>query len=123
MTPNLLRNDLVNSLNENALVMASIENGELAVSRHLSVLSPQETMIELLRSRLLEVRDADPRRVDPLKDPANDAVLAPRMDGWQNNENVLRVLCIEALLKLATALVGLLRRSRRILLLSLEARS
>src|SRR6266566_1150938 len=85
MTPNLLRNDLVNSLNENALVMASIENGELAVSRHLSVLSLQETMIELLRSRLLEVRDADPLRVDPLKDPVNDAVFAPRIHGLQNN--------------------------------------
>src|SRR5437879_1482013 len=108
MTPDFLWDNIVNSLNENALVMATVENRELAVSRHLSVLPPQETVIELLRSRFLEVRDADPLWVDSLKDPVNDAVLATRIHGLKNNKNFLLVLCVEHLLKLPKFLVELL---------------
>ena len=75
----------MNSLDENALVMAPVENRELSLSRHLFVFSPQETMIELLRSSFFEVGDADPLRVDSLKNPVYDSVFAASIHGLQNN--------------------------------------
>ena len=85
MTPDILGNDLVNSLNEDALVMTSVENGEFAVSRHLSVFSPQETMIEFLRCWLFEMGYADSLGIDSLKDSVYDSVFAPRIHSLQNN--------------------------------------
>src|SRR6266849_6454173 len=85
MTPYFFRDDLVNSLDKHALVMASVENREFSLPRHLSVLSPQETMIKFLRSRFLEVRDADPLRVDSLKASVADSVFAARIHRLQNN--------------------------------------
>src|SRR3989442_2402413 len=81
MTPDFLRNDLVNSLDKDTFVMASIKNRKFSLSRDLFVFSPQETMIKLLRSRLLEVCDSDPLRVDSLKDPVYDPVFATSIHG------------------------------------------
>src|SRR5213080_2014292 len=120
MTPDFLRNDLVNSLDENALVMAPVENRELSISRHLFVFSPQETMIELFRCRFFEVGDADTLRVDSLKNPVYDSVFAASIHGLQNNYDFLLVLCVEHFLKLSKFLVELLRLYLFILILSLE---
>ncbi|SRR5713226_5900907 len=89
--------------------MASVENDEFPPSWRLFVFSPQETMVEFIRSRFLEMRDTDPLGVNSLKGPVNDSVFAASIHRLQNNQDFLLVLCIEHLLKLSKFFVELLR--------------
>ena len=75
----------MNSLYQDAFVMASIENRKVSLSGHLFVFPPQETMIEFPRSRFLEVRDADSLGIDPLENSIDDAVFSASVHGLQNN--------------------------------------
>jgi len=85
MFPDFLRDEVVNSLDQDALVMASIEDRQFSLSGHLFVFSPQETMIKFLRGRFLEVRDSDPLRVDSLKNPVYDPVFPASIHSLQND--------------------------------------
>src|SRR2546428_9296847 len=85
MAPDFFRNDLVNSLDKNAFVMASIKNRKFSFSRHLFVFSPQETMIKFLRCRFFEMCDSDPLGVNSLKDPVYDSVFATSIHCLKNN--------------------------------------
>src|SRR5712692_9008105 len=76
MIPDLLGNEFVNSLDENALVVAPVEDRKFSLPRHLLVFSPQETMIELFGSRFFEVGDPDSLGVYSLKDSVYDSILA-----------------------------------------------
>src|SRR5207245_2545698 len=85
MIPDFLRNDLVNSLDKDAFVVASVENRKFSLSRHLFMLTPQETMIKFLRCRFFEMCDSDPLGVDSLKDPVYDSIFATSIHCLQNN--------------------------------------
>jgi hypothetical protein len=69
---------------------------------------PEEIMVQLFRRRHSKMCNLDPLRVDSLKDPVDDPVLASRIDGLENDQDFHLVFGIEHFLKLSKFLVEFL---------------
>src|ERR1700720_3634237 len=74
--PDLGGHEVVDALDQHRLVVAAVEDPDLAGGRHLLVDAPEEVVVELLLARCLEGRHPDAERVDALEDVGDGAVLA-----------------------------------------------
>jgi hypothetical protein len=97
--PDFIWNNLVNALDQYALIVAAVEDSDLALARYLVMVPPEEIVIKLLRGGYAKVSNPDALRVDALEDATNRAVLAASVHRLQHNQELVLVLGPEKLLK------------------------
>ena len=97
--PDLVRKELFHPHGDDVLVVAAIENNELAGGRHLGMHPPQEVVGELFRARLLEGIYMDPLRIDARENVLDAAVLAAGVHGLHHHQDAVLVLRVEFFLK------------------------
>ena len=78
---------LISLWTQHVLVMRSVEDGDLALSRGVRVNAPQEIMRELGRSRLFEACNKCPLRVKRGEHMLDRAVLAAGVERLEDDED------------------------------------
>src|SRR5581483_6947490 len=95
-----LRDEVVDADDDHVLVVAPVEDRDLALRGDALVDAPEVVVVELDLGRLLEGRDVDPHGVHALEDVAYDAVFPGGVHALEDDEELVLVLGEEELLEL-----------------------
>ena len=98
-TPNRFLHQAMHAHDQDILVVAAVEDHDLAFARRVLVDAPQIVMGEFVFGGGLKARHPYTGRVHALKDMANDAVLAAGVHGLQHDQYLMLPLGKEDLLQ------------------------
>ena len=97
--PYLFRQKLLHPHGNNILVVAAVEDRDLAIAGNMLVHAPEEIASQFSLGRLLEGLHADALRVHPQKNMFHTPVLPPGVHGLNHNQDPALVLRVQDLLQ------------------------
>ena len=120
LAPDLGRHEIVDAYDQHVLVVAAVEDDDLAVAGRLFVDTPEIVVGQFFGRRFLEAGHLDALGIDAVEDVADGAVLAAGVRGLEHDEHLVLVLGVEQFLQHFQLRVEFGQRGLALLLAAVE---